>query len=88
MNIVTGSVATAMKMAELLSMGGPFLHQETNQSPALYEKQLLQMVLPWLGTEGLYHIVCDMHGVSKANVCIPVFISDMMVRVYQQAMQM
>jgi len=35
MNIVTGSVATAMKMAELLSMGGPFLHQETNQSHTL-----------------------------------------------------
>jgi hypothetical protein len=72
---------TSVKVEELFSMVGPFLQWETNQSPALSE----QFLLPGLGTGGQYHTVGDMHDVSKASVCIPVFISDVMVRLYQPA---
>ena len=40
------------------------------------EKQLLQITLHWLGTGGQYQSVGKMRGVSKAIVCIPLFISD------------
>jgi len=66
---------TSMKMEEFLSVGGPFLHWETNRSRAASEKQLLQIALHWLGTGGQYHAVGDMHGVSKDSACISVFIS-------------
>jgi hypothetical protein len=62
-------------MEELLSMGGPFLHRETNGSRAASEKQLLQIALYWLGT-GQYRAVGDMHGVSKDSACLSGFISD------------
>ena len=58
---------TSVKMEEVLSMVGPFLHRETNGSCA-------QMALHWLGT-GHYHSVGD--TVSEASVCTPVFISDL-----------
>jgi hypothetical protein len=61
---------------ELLTMAGPFFHLETNQSHALNEKQFLNTALHWLGTGGQCHSVCDVHGVSKARVHIPIFISD------------
>jgi hypothetical protein len=65
-----------MPEIKLLSMIGPFLHPETNQSHALSEKQMLQIALHCLGTGEQYHSVGDRHGVSKASVCIPLFISD------------
>jgi hypothetical protein len=69
---------TSAKMEELPSMVGSFLHQETNQSHVLSEKQLPQIALHWLGRGGQYHSVGDMQGVSMVNiqVCIPIFISD------------
>jgi len=67
---------TSVKMEELLSMGGPVLHRETNRSRAAREKRLLQIALYWLGTGVQYHAVGDMHGVSKDSACIYVFISD------------
>jgi len=67
---------TSVKMEEFLSVGGPFLHRETERSRAASEKQLLQIALYWLGTGGQYHAVGDMHGVSKDSACISVFISD------------
>jgi hypothetical protein len=42
---------TSAKMEELPSMVGPFLHQETNQSHVLSEKQLPQIALHWLGSK-------------------------------------
>ena len=36
---------TSVKMEEFLSMGGPFLHRETNRSGAVNEKRLLQIAL-------------------------------------------
>jgi hypothetical protein len=66
---------TSLKMEERLGMVGFFLHQETNQSRAPSEKQLLQIALHWLDTRVQYS-VGYMHCVSKASVCMPVFISD------------
>jgi len=66
---------TSVKMEECLGMVGFFLYQETNQSRAPSEKQLLQIALHWLDTRVQYS-VDYMHCVSKASVCIPVFISD------------
>jgi len=66
---------TSVKMEECLGMVGFFLHQETNQSRAPSEKQLLQIALYWLGTRVQYSMGY-MHCVSKASVCIPVFIYD------------
>jgi hypothetical protein len=62
--IITRFRRTSVKMRELLSMLGPFLHREANRSRALSEKQLLQIALHWLGTGGQYHSVGDMRGVS------------------------
>jgi len=61
---------TSVKTEELLSIVGPFLHQETNQSHALSEKQFLNTALHWLGTGEQRHSVCDMHGVPQARVHI------------------
>jgi hypothetical protein len=58
---------TSVKMEQLLSMVGPFLRRETNESRDPSEK-LLQIVLNWLRTGGQYHSVCDTHGVSTARV--------------------
>lgn len=41
---------TSVKTEELLSIVGPFLHQETNQSHALSEKQFPNTALQRLGT--------------------------------------
>jgi hypothetical protein len=62
-------------MEERLGMIGFFLRQETNLIRAPSEKQLLQIALYWLDTRVEYS-VDYMHCVSKANVCIPVFISE------------
>ena len=59
---------TSVKMEELLSMAGPFLHQETNCSCVLSEKQLLKIALHWLGIQGQYHSTGDMLVISKTSV--------------------
>jgi len=66
---------TSMK-TELLSMVGPFFHLEPNQNNALSEKQFLNKALHRLGIGGQCHSVCDIHGVFKARVHVPVFIPD------------
>jgi len=48
---------TSVKTEELLSIVGPFLQQETNQSHALSEKHFLNTALHWLGTGGQCHSV-------------------------------
>jgi hypothetical protein len=67
---------TSVKMEELLSMGGPFLHRQTNRSRAAGEKQLIQIAQYWLGTGGQYQAGGDMRSVSEDSACICVFISD------------
>lgn len=67
---------TSVQMEELLSMIGLCVNHETKESHTLGEKQLPQIVLQWLGTEGQYHSVHNMHGVFKASVCIPLSICD------------
>ena len=65
-----------MKIEELTSVDGSFLHWKTNLNHTLSEKELVQIVaLHWLGT-GQYHSVGDMHSVSMASVRVPVLISD------------
>ena len=66
---------TSAKVEELLSMVRPFLHKETNQIPALNEKQLLQIALPWLGTEGQYHKEWVTCMVCQRPVCVFLFSS-------------
>src|SRR5215510_14653908 len=62
---------TSAKTKELLSMVGPFLHQATNHGHVPSEKQFLNTALHSLGTRQC-HSVCDVHGVSKARVHIPI----------------
>jgi len=57
----------------LLSItGGQLLNATKNTLYALTPPQQLLTALHWFGNGGYYHGVADMHGISKATVCVNV----------------
>jgi NADH:ubiquinone oxidoreductase subunit 5 (subunit L)/multisubunit Na+/H+ antiporter MnhA subunit len=57
-----------MKMAELSAWVDPFCTRNSTEVTLLSQKQLLQITLHWLGTEGQCHYSGDMHRVSEFDL--------------------
>jgi len=76
MNIPTGSVELQRRWQNSSAWVDPFCARKPTKVMLLSQKQLLQIALHWLGTEGQYRFSGDMRRVCEASVCIPVFISE------------
>ena len=56
------------KLRNLVERLEPVLRRASERNHALSAKNCVQIALHWLGNEGQYHAVSDMHGISKATV--------------------
>lgn len=56
------------KFDRLVDVLNPFL-QQSNRGGGLSTNQIVEVALHFLGSGAQYHVVGDMHGISKATVC-------------------
>ncbi|KAJ8893002.1 hypothetical protein PR048_005583 [Dryococelus australis] len=59
---------SSVKLEPLLLEIGHLLEHPTLRNKATFAKEQMLVSLRWLGNEGQYQCVCDMHGISKATV--------------------